>query len=217
MVAKPDKMKELFLRMPGSAVFFRWRVTGGRLMPCPSKTVRSNRFYRTLLMCGLGIVILRTPLCALNPDRRISQYAHSVWRLQDGFLGSAASGIAQTTDGYVWVGTRSGIERFDGVRFVHWTPTEVGEPHSEFGFKLLGTSDGSLWIGTTGSGLWRWKNQQLTRYLSGIFSEVSPVVEGEHGSVWVTFEKMQDHSGAVCEVGFGPAHCYGESDRFPQS
>lgn len=56
-----------------------------------------------------------------DPSRRISQYAHTAWRIRDGAFAGAPSAITQTTDGYVWIGTISGLLRFDGVRFVRWT------------------------------------------------------------------------------------------------
>jgi ligand-binding sensor domain-containing protein len=46
------------------------------------------------------------------------------WRIQDGFFGGAANAIAQTADGYLWIGTQTGLLRFDGIRFVPWTPTD---------------------------------------------------------------------------------------------
>jgi len=56
---------------------------------------------------------------ALDPARRISQYGHTVWRIQDGAI-SPPTNIAQTTDGFLWVTTAQGLMRFDGVRFTPW-------------------------------------------------------------------------------------------------
>jgi len=68
---------------------------------------------------------------AVDPGRYISQYGHTAWRIQDGFLGGAANAIAQTTDGYLWIGTQAGLLRFDGIRFVPWTPPDwLGENDS---------------------------------------------------------------------------------------
>jgi ligand-binding sensor domain-containing protein len=39
--------------------------------------------------------------------------------MQDGFLNDVPNAIAQSTDGYLWMGTQTGLPRFDGVRFVH--------------------------------------------------------------------------------------------------
>src|SRR5215471_12295179 len=39
------------------------------------------------------------------------------WDMQDGLPDSTVKAIAQTLDGYLWVGTRAGLARFDGVHF----------------------------------------------------------------------------------------------------
>src|SRR5499433_1898044 len=63
-----------------------------------------------------------TVALAVDPNRYISQYGHTAWRIQDGVFSGAPNALAQTTDGYIWIGTQSGLVRFDGVRFVPWTP-----------------------------------------------------------------------------------------------
>src|SRR3984957_7233236 len=60
---------------------------------------------------------------ALDPERRISQYGHTVWRIQDGAL-SPPPNIAHTARGFLWVGTSQGFMRFDGVRFMPWHPPQ---------------------------------------------------------------------------------------------
>jgi len=57
---------------------------------------------------------------ALNPALQISQYAHTAWTIREGFLTGVVSSIAQTADGYLWVGTETGLFRFDGVRLMPW-------------------------------------------------------------------------------------------------
>ncbi len=57
---------------------------------------------------------------AVDPNRYLSQYAHSLWTTQDGSFSGAPHAITQTTDGYVWIGTEAGLVRFDGARFVPW-------------------------------------------------------------------------------------------------
>jgi ligand-binding sensor domain-containing protein len=95
---------------------------------------------------------------AVDPSRHISQYGHTAWRIQDGVLSGAALAVTQTTDGYLWIGTRAGLVRFDGVRFVPWaSPDGTQLPSSEVS-SLLGARDGSLWIGMEG-GLSHWDGQ----------------------------------------------------------
>ena len=55
---------------------------------------------------------------ALNPALDVSQYAHTPWRISDGFAKGYIYAIAQTPDGYLWLGTEFGVLRFDGVRKV---------------------------------------------------------------------------------------------------
>ena len=74
-------------------------------------------------MRAILILLLMSPAAfALDPSRAISQYGHTVWTVQEGFLPGAPMEMAQTADGYLWIGTRSGLVRFDGVRFVPFTP-----------------------------------------------------------------------------------------------
>src|SRR5580658_7506848 len=64
----------------------------------------------------LTVLLSSFPTLALNPSLDISQYAHTSWTFRNGFLNGAVYAIAQTPDGYLWLGTQSGVVRFDGVR-----------------------------------------------------------------------------------------------------
>src|SRR5262245_44763389 len=116
---------------------------------------------RRMLYAALALGLLAREVHAVDPGTRLSQYAHSAWRVQDGAFGGAPQGVSQTTDGFLWVGTNAGLFRFDGVRFVPFTPPE---PLPSLAIiSLLGARDGSLWIGTE-LGLSRWKDRHLTSY-----------------------------------------------------
>src|SRR5579872_2675592 len=53
---------------------------------------------------------------ALDPDRVMSQYVHDSWGSDKGLAGEVHA-IAQTKDGYLWIGTEKGLFRFDGLSF----------------------------------------------------------------------------------------------------
>ena len=53
---------------------------------------------------------------ALDPSLDINQYAHTAWKIREGFSKGRIYLIAQTPDGYLWLGTEFGLFRFDGVR-----------------------------------------------------------------------------------------------------
>ena len=59
---------------------------------------------------------------ALNLSHDINQYASTAWTVRAGFFDSAIFRIAQTPDGYLWLGSEFGLFRFDGVRSIPWQP-----------------------------------------------------------------------------------------------
>src|SRR4026208_1677251 len=112
----------------------------------------------------LGMLLAWCPrVHALNPSLDVNQYAHTAWKTGEGVSKRTLRSIAQTPDGYLWLGTEFGLLRFDGVRAVAWEPPQ-GEhfPSSDIR-SLQGARDGRLWVGTF-SGLASWKDGKLTRY-----------------------------------------------------
>jgi signal transduction histidine kinase/ligand-binding sensor domain-containing protein len=133
------------------------------------------------LVCGL--LAWCPPALALNPALDVSQYAHTAWTVREGFLKSRVFAIAQTPDGYLWLGTDAGLFRFDGVRMVRWQPGgETQLPHATVS-ELLVARDGRLWIGTIG-GLASLKDGRLVTYPELAGEVVSALAEDSLGTVW---------------------------------
>ncbi len=148
---------------------------------------------------------------AVDPDRRISQYAHTAWRVRDGVFPGAPSAITQTTDGYVWIGTLNGLLRFDGVRFVRWAPPTGEHLPTTAVISLLGATDGSLWIGTAG-GLAQWKNGNLSNFPETA-GRVNALYEDREGTVWMV--RSRTRAGALCKVTVSVSKCYAPKDGVP--
>src|SRR5688572_32347345 len=68
------------------------------------------------------LLVVSTSAYALNPSLDASQYSHTSWKIRDGFTKGSIASIAQTPDGYLWLGTEFGLLRFDGLRNVAWQP-----------------------------------------------------------------------------------------------
>jgi signal transduction histidine kinase/ligand-binding sensor domain-containing protein len=171
------------------------------------------RSFSTLI-CRVGSLVLSilVPISvhALDPSLKISQYGRTSWLIQDGYLTGAARAIAQTTDGYLWIGTQSGLFRFDGVRFSsqkflggHLPSTEI---HS-----LLGAHDGSLWIGTR-QGLAHLVHDRLVNF-SGANGSVFSILEDPSGTIWFSLEASgRQGEGPICRVSGAAIHCLDASD-----
>ncbi len=110
-----------------------------------------------------GTLMAGTCAFALNPALDVSQYAHTAWKIRDGFVKGSILSIAQTPDGYLWVGSAFGLSRFDGVRNVPWEPPPNQHLPSTVVSRLVAARDGTLWIGTW-NGLASWKNGKLIQY-----------------------------------------------------
>src|SRR5512135_413773 len=61
-----------------------------------------------------SILIIILCLLGISPALQV-QYAIRQWNVEDGLPQSSVKCIAQTHDGYLWIGTRNGLARFDGV------------------------------------------------------------------------------------------------------
>jgi signal transduction histidine kinase/ligand-binding sensor domain-containing protein len=176
-------------------------------MPTMGKTHRRVRFAvapGTILAC----LLLWCPCAlALDPALDVSQYAHTAWKIRDGFAKGSILSIAQTPDGYLWVGTAFGLSRFDGVRNVPWQPPPGEHLPSSTITRLVAARDGTLWVGTT-NGLASWKNGELTRYgeLAGL--GIRALVEDHEGSMWVGTNGPPD--GKLCEIRNGSVRCHPE-------
>src|SRR5580704_7075105 len=159
---------------------------------------------------ALSLAHLCPSALALDPSLDVSQYAHTVWQVREGFTQGYIRSIAQTPDGYIWLGTGFGLFRFDGVRVEHWQPPLNGEQlPSNFVVHLYVARDGTLWIGTM-NGLVSWKNGKLTRYpdLAGLI--IGSVLEDHNGMVWVVGSySVTSSPGKLCAIDGTNVDCDG--------
>ena len=87
---------------------------GEQALPSVASPSRTRR--RAGLACLTLTFALAAPVHALNPPKSITQLTHTAWSAKDGIPGPVRA-MAQTQDGYLWLGTEAGLYRFDGLRF----------------------------------------------------------------------------------------------------
>ncbi len=118
----------------------------------------------------------------------LTDYQVSGWNQKDGLPPGAVSALAQDAEGYLWVGTESGLLRFDGVRFT--PPAALSDvPLLKRPVRaLLIARDGSLWVGLgAGGGVSRLRNDQHWNY--GESDGLPPgavafLVQDARGEIW---------------------------------
>ena len=165
----------------------------------------------TLITLGVLNALFGSPArAALDPSLDISHYTHVAWPFRNGFLNGAVYAIAQAPDGYLWLGTQSGVVRFDGVRAVPMV-LPWRELPSTMVSALLSARDGTLWIGTY-DGLASWNKGRLTEYPALAHQAVLSLLEGRDGTVWAG--GFGSPTGKLCAIRNGRATCYGDDGIF---
>src|SRR5215470_2798061 len=157
------------------------------------------------------LALWSVPFCALAQEQRVSQYAHRAWLVRDGIFNGAPKAITQTTDGYIWVGTGSGLYRFDGNSFELWSSPDGKKLPSSLISALKGARDGSLWIGMQG-GFAHFVDRKLVVY-PNFPDDVYVLVEDRSGKIWFT---RSEAGGAlrtpICQAMAAAIHCPDESE-----
>jgi signal transduction histidine kinase/ligand-binding sensor domain-containing protein len=161
----------------------------------------------TIAALGCTLLAWCPPAFALNPALDISQYAHTSWKIRDGFTKGIIRSVTQTPDGYLWLGTEFGLVRFDGVRTVPWQPPAGQLLPSADVWSLLATPDGALWIGTA-KGLARWKSNALTLYPELAGQIVATLFQDSQGRVWAS--GIAAAAGILCSIHDERVSCSGK-------
>jgi hypothetical protein len=102
---------------------------------------------------------------ALDPNRTLTQYVHRIWQLPQGLPDATITSILQTHDGYLWLGTETGLVRFDGVRFSR-LEGNAQDPLSHLWIRNIQEDERhEMWVGTNEAGLFRLENGVATQYM----------------------------------------------------
>lgn len=100
------------------------------------------------ILAGLGLFLPGSPSACDGAERATAdpEYTIQRWTVDDGLPQIGVRALAQTPDGYLWVGTFRGLARFDGVRFENFTVGNVPEMASDYIHALSADASGVLWV-----------------------------------------------------------------------
>jgi signal transduction histidine kinase/ligand-binding sensor domain-containing protein/DNA-binding response OmpR family regulator len=152
----------------------------------PSILRFSSCFYRTIIILYVGF-FPRPDLLGLDRTKAFSQYVQQVWQTQDGLPQNTITAIAQTPDGYLWLGTPAGLARFDGTRFTVFNKRNTPGLINNSITALAVLPDGTVWIGTSG-GLAKMSGDRFSSFSAkeGLSAqEVSALCVSRMGHLWI--------------------------------
>ena len=128
-------------------------------MPSQPGLFRPHGFARLLTV----LLTCCANLAAIDPHQPITQMHHTAWSAKEGVIGEVLA-IAQTADGFIWVGTTGGLLRFDGSVLDRYTPELGSYPGPCWVSALLATPDGGLWVGYLAGGASFLDHGRITNY-----------------------------------------------------
>ena len=154
-------------------------------------TLRTRLTLHAVALIAPLLLLLQDAPCAFGRESQavsVPGYTRQLWQTQDGLPEGIVQAIAQTEDGYLWVGTTGGLLRFDGARFTLFAQANTPAFHADSVFCLARTHDNALWIGTEGGGLIRYRDGAFRAYshADGLTDDfIRTVFEDSKGRIWV--------------------------------
>jgi signal transduction histidine kinase/ligand-binding sensor domain-containing protein len=139
------------------------------------------------LRFGILVLAAISPAFGLDPTRTLTQYAHRIWQTQQGLPQGTIYSILQTHDGYLWLGSQTGLIRFDGVRFEMIENIRRTVPSRMWIRSALEDSHHVLWLATADDGIYRMEGDSVSHYSTpeGLASNsVTCLAAAKNGALW---------------------------------
>lgn len=164
-----------------------------------------RRAFRLVLALGLWGV--SSPLLlAAN-----SEWYARPWHSEDGLPNNTIFGLAQTPDGYLWLGTRTGLARFDGVRFEEFSPTNFVAPPNRGIITMITSRKGGLWLAMDRGAVVRLNGNASEAFIRELPSSIpGSVAEDANGNLWISY-----HGGPVYRLGSGGVTAFTAREGLP--
>jgi signal transduction histidine kinase/ligand-binding sensor domain-containing protein len=159
-----------------------------------------ERSLRTAPLWLLGALLHCGSVWARDADLGLHQLTHRAYTAAEG-APSMIYAMAQTNDGMLWLGSSSGLTRFDGQRFVRYPgPLDDPLPSLMVG-ALIAAPDGGLWIGYRYGGYSLLKAGRLTHFGVGASGGVRQFAWDRDGTLWAvsSSDGLQRFNGGLWE------------------
>ena len=166
-------------------------------------------------MLVVGVMLDARAAHALDGQRAVTQYVQTHYDARSGMPHGLANSLAQTLDGYLWLGSEEGLARFDGTRFATFDHRKTpGIPGNAF-TSLVVDREGVLWAGTRELGLVRFVDGEFRTWPDPAMTgrQIRSLAVSRSGELWVG---TRDH-GLVMLRGGQVVRTLGVADGLPSA
>lgn len=176
-------------------------------------------FARFCLFCLAFLTFI-----AQAQPQSIYDYDIKQWTAADGLSNNSVRALTQDQQGFLWIGTLTGLNRFDGHQFDVFTAQANRHLISNAITRLYTDSSGYIWIGTR-SGLSGVNSSTLKFDRYPILGEVTSIVELSPDEIWVAADnlfrikegqisRVEDVKETVNQLEVTPHHVWVSSSKF---
>jgi len=120
------------------------------------------------------------------------------YTIEDGLSQTSVNCLIQDKNGFIWIGTQDGLNKFDGYSFkiIKHDPSDINSLSNNFINSIYEDADGNIWVGTNfGLNKYNVYTDQFTRYVnekdeinSIRENEVYSVYQDNNGYIWIKTE-----------------------------
>src|ERR1700733_985107 len=169
------------------------------------------------LRYGILVLAALSPAFGLDPTRTLTQYVHRIWQGQQGLPQATIYSIVQTHDGYLWLGSQTGLIRFDGVRFETLENIRHSTPPNLWIRSAMEDANHALWIATADAGIFRMDGESIAHYskAEGLSSDsITCLATAKNGDIWACTDGgvARIHGGKLTVLSNNPARAACEAN-----
>lgn len=130
---------------------------------------------------------------ALDPSRAITEYNCRTWTRQNGLPVNGINALAQSEDGYLYLGSAAGLVRYDGRSFDSIDLSQVRLVRSPTVKVLTATRNGGLWVGMENGSFGFWDGHEFSfrgrEEYGGVTLNLRSIIEEKDGGLWIAAQR----------------------------
>src|SRR6266446_1448269 len=170
-------------------------------------SLRKPRCGISIRSCLVCVMTLAGSVVALGSSRTTDDYIRTNFTVEDGLPDNIVNAIVQTGNGLLWVGTESGLARFDGREFIPIDLHIPDAPPQGSVSSLVEASNGDLWVGIN-HGLYRQESGKFVSVISALsVNRIAESLDGHlllitgRGFVEWDGHRIIEHPGLAASLG----------------
>lgn len=135
------------------------------------------------IFCLALLIALMAGLACASADEKdlyIDRNVQKIFTSEDGLLSTSTQAVAQTSEGFIWIGGYGGLVRYDGKSFETFAYKRITRVSD-----LAAGADGALWIGTSDKGLFKYEHNEFTSIEADILSDVECLAFAPDGRLYL--------------------------------